>query len=100
MGMRLQDAIDFATVPANSQPFGLDTYVVVTMHDERDTVLVGTALTTATFRSNLPLQNWGTATINKPSSYASKWFNRSFRYRISRAWISISEAWPRAPPSG
>jgi hypothetical protein len=76
MGMRLQDAIDFATVPANSQPYGLDTYVVVTMHDERDTVLVGTALTSATFRTNLPLQNWGTATISKPGSWASKWFNR------------------------
>lgn len=30
MGMRLQDAIDFALNPANGQAFGLDTYVVVT----------------------------------------------------------------------
>jgi hypothetical protein len=34
MGMGLQDAIDFASDPANGQAFGLDTDVVVTMHDE------------------------------------------------------------------
>jgi len=30
MGMRLQDAINFALDPANSVPYGLDTYIVVT----------------------------------------------------------------------
>jgi hypothetical protein len=40
--MSLQDAIDFASNPANGQLFGLSTDVVVTMHDDTDTVLVGT----------------------------------------------------------
>ena len=75
MAMRLQDAIDFASDPANSQPYGLDTYVVVSMHDDSDTVLVGAAITTATFRPNLPLQNWGPATIS-PGGLVTKWFNR------------------------
>jgi hypothetical protein len=77
VGMRLQDAIDFALVPANSQPYGLDSYVVVTMHDRSDTVLIGTALTMATFHPDLPLQNWGTATISPPgAAMVGKAFNR------------------------
>jgi hypothetical protein len=80
MGMRLQDAINFALDPANSQPpispFGLDTAIEVTMHDETDTVLVGGAVTTATFLADVPLRNWGTGTISPPGSVVSRWFNR------------------------
>jgi hypothetical protein len=80
MGMRLQDAIDFALDPANSQSqFGLDAVIEVTMHDETDTVLAGgpPTLQTLTFRSDVPLRNWGTATISLPAgSVVSKWFNR------------------------
>jgi hypothetical protein len=76
MAMRLQEAIDFASVPANSQPYGLDTYVTISMHDDSDTVLVGSAITTATFRPDLPLRNWGTATIGPLGGIASSWFKR------------------------
>ena len=70
MGMRLQDAIDFASNPANGQAFGLDTDVVVTMHDQTDTVLVGTVSSNLifTFRPDVPLRNWGTGTIGQPGS--------------------------------
>ena len=78
MGMRLQDAIDFALNPANGQAFGLDTYVVVTMHDDTDTVLVGSvsASSILTFRPDIPLRNWGTGTIGQPGSVVGRWFNR------------------------
>lgn len=80
MAMRLQEAIDFASVPANSQPYGLDTYATISMHDDSDTVLVGSATTLAggagpTFRSDLPLLNWGPATIGF-GGVVSSWFNR------------------------
>jgi hypothetical protein len=76
MGMVLQDAINFALDPANSQPYGLDTTIEVTMHDETDTVLVGGDITRATFRADVPLRNWGTGTIGAGGSGVSKWFNR------------------------
>jgi hypothetical protein len=76
MGMRLQDAINYALDPANSEPYGLDTAVEVTMHDETDTVLVGGAVTTAVFLADVPLRNWGTGTISTPGSVVGRWFNR------------------------
>ena len=75
MGMRLQDAINFAINPAN-HPNGLNTFIVVTMHDESNMVLVGYTSSTATFRSDLPLQNWGTGTISQRGSIVSRWFSR------------------------
>ena len=50
------------------------------MHDDSDTVLVGSATTLAggagpTFRSDLPLLNWAPATIGF-GGVVSSWFNR------------------------
>jgi hypothetical protein len=63
MGMRLQDAINFA-LANQAAPFGLDTLIEVTMHDETDTVLVGGDTTKATFRRDVPLLNWRMGTIS------------------------------------
>lgn len=75
MGMTLQDAINLASDPANR--FGVNTFVMITMHDENSSVLVGHTENTATFRSDLPLQNWGTGTISQPGSIRNSWFNRA-----------------------
>jgi hypothetical protein len=62
--MRLQEAIDFASVHADTDPYGIECYATISMHDDSDTVLFGGAMfPTFTFRRDLPLLNWGTATI-------------------------------------
>jgi hypothetical protein len=81
MGMRLQDAINFALDPANqppTAPFGIDILFTVTMHDETDTVLVGGSsdLFRATFLTDVPLRNWGTGTISPGGSRRGQVFNR------------------------
>ena len=54
MAIRLNDAIALATEP-------VDASALISMHDDLGVVLVGGA--TLTFRPDLPLLNWGMATI-------------------------------------
>jgi hypothetical protein len=62
--MTLQEAIDFASVHADTDEFGIDVAATISMHDEAGDVLVGGAFgLSEMFRRDLPLLNWGTATI-------------------------------------
>jgi hypothetical protein len=67
MAMTLQEAIDFASVHADTDPYGIECYATISMHDDADlsaTVLFGGVMfPTFTFRRDLPLLNWGTGTI-------------------------------------
>jgi hypothetical protein len=105
MGMRLQDAINFASDPANGQPFGLATDVVVTMHDDTETVLFGTVSDESilTFRPDIPLRNWGTGTISRPGSVGR--FNRQIPGFSTRGQaglmmnVALASAVPLATPT-
>jgi hypothetical protein len=58
--MTLQEAIDFASVHANTDEFGIDVAVTISMHDDAGDVLVGGAFgLSPMFRQDLPLLNWG-----------------------------------------
>jgi hypothetical protein len=64
MAMTLQEAIDFASVHADTDPFGIECYATISMHDDSDAVLFGgAAFPNFTFRRDLALLNWGTGTI-------------------------------------
>jgi hypothetical protein len=80
MAMTLQEAIDFASVHADTDPYGIECYATISMHDDSDTVLFGGAMfPTFTFRPDLPLLNWGTATIGGggASIGIGGWFRRA-----------------------
>jgi hypothetical protein len=80
MAMTLQEAIDFASVHADTDPYGIECYATISMHDDSDTVLFGGAMfPTFTFRPDLPLLNWGTATIGGggASIGVGGWFRRA-----------------------
>jgi hypothetical protein len=57
MAMTLQEAIDFASVHADTDPYGIECYATISMHDDADlsaTVLFGGAMfPTFTFRPDL-----------------------------------------------
>lgn len=62
--MTLQEAIDFASVHADTDEFGIEVSATISMHDEGFDVLVGSAFgLSSMFRPDLPLLNWGTATL-------------------------------------
>jgi hypothetical protein len=62
--MTLQEAIDFASVHADTDEFGIDVAATISMHDDVGDVLVGSAFgLSSMFRRDLPLLNFGTATI-------------------------------------
>ncbi len=62
--MTLQEAIDFASVHADIDEFGIDVAATISMHDDDGDVLVGSAFgLSSMFRRDLPLLNWGMATI-------------------------------------
>jgi len=80
MAMTLQEAIDFASVHADTDPFGIECYATISMHDDSDTVLFSSAMfPTFTFRPDLSLLNWGTATIGGggASIGIGGWFKRA-----------------------
>jgi hypothetical protein len=66
MPMRLQEAIEYARDNANA-PTGLIIGATITMHDDRGTVLWGSAA--PIFLSDVPLRNWGPARIGFTSSW-------------------------------
>jgi hypothetical protein len=62
--MTLQEAIDFASVHADTDEFGINVAATISMHDEANDVFVGSAFGLSDmFRRDLPLLNWGTGTI-------------------------------------
>jgi hypothetical protein len=66
MAMTLQQAIDYAIAPTDPTPYGLEAHGVISMHDDAGTVMVGAAtFPNFTFRPDLPLLNWGPATIRR-----------------------------------
>jgi hypothetical protein len=83
MAMTLQEAIDFASVHADTDPYGIECYATISMHDDADlsaTVLFGGAMfPTFTFRRDLPLLNWGTGTIGGggASTGVGSWFRKA-----------------------
>jgi hypothetical protein len=77
VAMRLQDAIDFASVHVDTDTYGIETYGVISMHDDSGTVLLGgVGFPNFTFRRDLPLQNWGPATISRGGLVGGSWFMR------------------------
>jgi hypothetical protein len=64
MAMTLQEAIDYAINPPPPNLYGIEVYVTISMHEDEGNVLVGSAYgLSAMFRPDLPLLNWGIATI-------------------------------------
>ena len=65
-GMTLQQAIDYAAAPPpETLEYGIEVLATISMHDDDGTVMVGSPEYPAfTFRPNLPLLNWGPATIS------------------------------------
>lgn len=62
--MTLQEALDFASVHADTDEFGIEVAATISMHDDAGDVLVGGAFgLSSMFRRDLPLLNWGMATI-------------------------------------
>jgi hypothetical protein len=77
MAMTLQQAIDYAIAPTDPTPFGLQAHGVISMHEDDGTVMVGTATyPNFTFRPDLPLLNWGPATI-RSGGLLSKWLGQA-----------------------
>lgn len=75
--MTLQEAIDFASVHADTDEFGIEVAATISMHDEAFDVLVGSAFgLSSMFRRDLPLLNFGTATIGGGGSASTggRWF--------------------------
>ncbi len=75
MAMMLQEAIDRARVWAAPGTYGVITFFTVSVHDNQDTVLVATSEKESAFRPDLPLQNWGQATIDL-GEVGRRWFER------------------------
>ena len=76
MAMMLQEAIDRASVWAAPGTYGVKTFFTVSVHDNQDTVLVATSETESAFRPDLPLRNWGPATIDLSEVVGRRWFER------------------------
>jgi hypothetical protein len=77
MAMTLQQAIDYAIAPTDPTPFGLETYSVISLHDDEGagTLMSGVAgFPNFTFRQDLPLLNWGPATISRGGLVGGGWF--------------------------
>jgi hypothetical protein len=75
MGMTLQQAIDYAIAPTDPTPYGLEATGVISMHDDDGTVMLGVAsFPNFTFRPDLPLLNWGPATIRR---LTGNWFGQA-----------------------
>ena len=83
MAMTLQTAINSASL---YHEFGTMTVFTVSMHDDSDTVLAGDQLFEEygpdepggkpTFHPDLPLLNWGPATIDLGRAVTGRWFAR------------------------
>ena len=72
--MTLQEAIDYAISPKDPTPFGIEVIGVISMHDDDGTVMWGAAtFPNFTFRPDLPLTNWGTATISRGGLWGGGW---------------------------
>jgi hypothetical protein len=77
MAMTLQQAIDYAIAPTDPTPFGLETYSVISLHDDEGagTLMSGVAgFPNFTFRPDLPLLNWGPTTISRGGLVGGGWF--------------------------
>ena len=82
MAMTLQAAINSASAP---HQYGTMTVITVSLHDDSDTVLAGDQLFEEygpdepggkpTFHPDLPLLNWGPATIDPGRAVAGRWFD-------------------------
>ena len=83
MAMTLQEAINSAIANANYE-YGTMTLFTVSMHDDSDAVLVDSELFETygpdepggkpTFHPDLPLLNWGPATIDPGRAVTGRWF--------------------------
>ena len=66
MPMTLQQCIDYAIAPTDPTPYGLETWGVISMHEDDGILMAGsTAFPKFTFRADLPLLNWGPATFRR-----------------------------------
>jgi hypothetical protein len=64
MAQTLQEAIDYATAPTDPTPFGLETWSLISMHDDEETLMYANpGFPNFTFRPDLPLLNWGPVTF-------------------------------------
>jgi hypothetical protein len=64
MAMTLQEAIDFASVNADTAEYGIEVHGGISLHEDSGLVLLGGAhFPTFTYRPDLPLLNWGPATF-------------------------------------
>lgn len=73
--MTLQEAIDLAINPPAGWQFGIGVSITISMHDDFDTVLVGSADgQEQLFRPNLPLLNFGGAIGGRGATAKGGWF--------------------------
>jgi hypothetical protein len=71
MAMTLQQAIDYARAPTGA-PYGVEIYGVLSMHEDLGIRMSGSAESPKiTFRSDLPLLNWGPATFRSGGLFDS-----------------------------
>jgi hypothetical protein len=64
MAMTLQQAIDYAIAPTDPTTYGLETPCVISMHEDQGWRMSASAgFPNFTFRTDLPLLNWGPATF-------------------------------------
>jgi hypothetical protein len=84
MAMTLQEAIDFASVPSPQKQYGTITQFTVSMHDDSHAVMVDDESFEEygpgqggkqTFHPDLPLRDWGPATIDRGRAFTGRWFS-------------------------
>lgn len=86
MAMTLQEAIEWASVPRYETQYGTETAFTVSMHEDSNAVLAGQEVFETygpgepggkpTFHPDLPLLDWGPASIDRGLTRVASWFNR------------------------